>query len=238
VLFDRGLEELQQSTAALAVSLRTSRRNTDNPVFRLSAEQQFADGLRWLCQLLALPAVPYDAEGGRRLSDALAPFLQLVPQIHWSAADAQVTALFQEQADVLFALEKVAVVGRPSSTFETLLATRATIPAAAPGSGTVAPAASPAPEEPVLLHETLFSHGAGQGSQLAHVGSMYLAVLVHVRGLTQEQASKSISPAALMGFAQSLDAALAHHVGPAAFRIVRTSDKLEMQLRRMSSRPA
>lgn len=236
VLFDQGLEALRTATASLAISLKTCRRSTDNPVFRMSAEQQLQQGMQQLRQLFSLPSVPYEEDAGQRLGDALAPFVQLVAQVTWlPAADAEVTTLFQERADAVFAPDRIAVVGRPSRTFATLLASRARLPEPPPSTPSPEQPVPPAPDAPVLLHETLFTHGGGQGSPQPHVGGMYLAVLVHVRGLSEQQAKQSISPAALMGFAQSIEKALGGQAGLVAFRIVRANGKVEMQLRRMSS---
>lgn len=237
VQVERLLEDLQHATMSLAISLKSCKRSTDNVVLRMSAEQQFESAMRHAAPLLALVPVAYDPDVARRTTEILAPFLDLVPQLHWMPAGERVTKLFQDAANAAFAEQKIKVEGRPDAAFEALLATRAAIPAPAPEPP---PADDPAPAasaEPVVLFEAVFTHGDGEASHHALVGRMYVAFLVHVRGLAEDAAMRSISPAALLGFAQSIDKTLAGYEGVVAFRIVRKDDKGNAQLLRLAAKP-
>jgi hypothetical protein len=241
VLFEQLLDDIQRATASLAVSLKTCRRSSDNPVFRMSAEQQFESAFRTTTSLMELPTVAYDEEATHRMEEGLATFLQLVPQITWMGAEARLTQLFQERANAICAPDRLKTEGRACAAFVSLLETRVRLPA-------IEPARSPAPSAvaevvaapagPVVLRETIFTRDEGS-SHHALVGAMYLDFLIHARGLQEEEARQHLSPAALVGFAQSIDKALAGYVGVVAFRIVRNGEKVEIQLRRLAaSQPA
>jgi hypothetical protein len=204
----------------------------------MSAEQQFESAMLHVAPLIELVPVAHDPDVTRRANEALTPFLDLVPQLHWMPAVERVSTLFQGVANRAFAEQRLKVEGRPCAAFEALLATRATIPATAqeapPADAAPVP---PAPAEPVVLFEAVFTHGDGQASHDALVGRMYVAFLVHVRGLSAEAAMQGISPAALLGFAQSIDKTLADYEGVVAFRIVRLDGKGSAQLLRLAARP-
>jgi hypothetical protein len=239
LLLEQQLADLHQATLTLAISLKSCRRSTDNIVLRMSAEQQFESAMGHVGPLLGLSPVMHDVDAARRVTEALAPFFDLVAQLHWTPAGSRIVAAFQEAANMAFADPKVKVEGRPCQAYEALLATRATIPVAAPPPPQdAAPSATPvaAPDPPVVLYEATFTQGDGQPSHHALVGGMFLAFLVHVRGLSEEEARQKVSPAALIGFAQSIDKALADYEGVVAFRIVRKDGKGDAQLLRLAAR--
>ncbi len=230
------LEDLQHATVAFAISLKSCKRSAENVVLRMSAEQQFESAMLHAAALLALVPVAHDPAVAGRTAEALEPFLALVPQVHWMPAGERVTQLFQNAANAAFHEEKVKVEGRPCAAFEKLLATRATIPVVAEESQPESPAPPPPAAEPALF-EAVFTHGDAEPSHHGLIGSMYIAFLVHVRGVPEADARQKLSPTALLGFAQSIDKALAGYKGIVAFRIVLKDGKPDAQLLRLAAKP-
>ena len=252
VLLERLLDDVRHATLSLAVSLKACKRSSDNMVLRLSAEQQFESALSQVAPLLGLASVVHDDEVARRTDQTLTPFLALVPQLHWMPWSARLTTIFQDAANLAFGEQALKVDGRPCATFEALLLTRAILPVVVerppPADASSMPAAPLTrgvtelvthreASKPVVLFEAVFTQGEGQASHDALVGRMYMAFVVHVRGFTEEAARRALSPAALLGFAASLDKALVGYEGVVAFRIVRKDGKCDAQLLRLAGRP-
>lgn len=208
------IDELHRTTATLAISLKTLRRNPDNAVFRASAEQQFDTGKLQVQAVLSFPAVAFSEDAALQAAQAVSPFVELCRQLDGQRHEAEIRETCQVVADVLFDPKRLAADGRPCQAFEDLLSRHARLPAHVP-------ADVPPPAAPEVLFERTFSHGAGTVTHEGFVGEMYIAYLQHVKGMTPDQVKTALSPAGLTGFAHSLEKALAGHAGLVTFRIVR-----------------
>ena len=218
-------DELHRTTETLAISLRTLRKNPGNIVFRASVEQQYHVGKLQVAAVLSFPAVAHSDDAAKIAEASMAPFIELCHQLDWLPFTREMNETCQTLVDALFGPERVAVEGRPCGTFESMMSRHARVPelpASLPEVGAVAE----------VLLERSFTHGQGTVSHEAFIGDMFLAFMQHVRGMSADEAKKHLTPAALIGFAQSLEKALAGYAGVVRFRIVREAGAARVVLHR------